>query len=96
MKTKLTIEVATLEVKQLFRSYLSARHAYEATEATISALRSCFADVPQQLASLHASQRSEAQSLRSQIERLGYRVTVDAMNGYRPALATRSGCIVLS
>lgn len=96
MKTTIKTSAASTQSFALFRSYMGARHAYEATEATISALRSCFADVPQQLESLRASQTAEAEAIRKEIEASGYRVTIDVMNGCRPALASRSGCILLS
>lgn len=96
MKSTIKPSVASPVSFAQFRAYMGARHAYEATEATISALRSCFAEVPRQLAELRDSQREEAKSIREEIEAAGYRVTIDAMNGYRPALASPSGCILLS
>lgn len=96
MKTTKKTEANMQRSFALFRSYMGARHACEATEATISALRSCFAEVPQQLVRLHASQKAEAEAIRSEIETTGCRVTIDVMNGYRPALASPSGCILLS
>lgn len=96
MKTTKKTEASMQRSFALFRSYMGARHAYEATEATISALRSCFAEVPQQLESLHASQKAEAEAIREEIEATGCRVTIDVMNGYRPALASPSGCLLLS
>lgn len=96
MKSTIKSSVASPVSFALFRAYMSKRHAYEATEATISALRSCFAEVPQQLESLKASQKAEAEAIRREIEASGYRITVDVMNGYRPALASASGCILLS
>ena len=48
------------------------------------------------MAARNASNSQEAEAIRDEIERMGYRVTVDAMDGYKPALGTKSGAIVYS
>lgn len=94
MKYQVVIEIASAEAKQLYRSYMRARNAYYAADQSISMLQDSGEDVPEQLASFYEAKKAEAQRIRAQIEAIGYMVTVDIMNGYRPALGSKSGAIL--